>query len=253
MSTFVIVHGAFGGGWEWTRVARILRDQGHDVWTPTLTGLGDRAHLAHRGVGLSTHIRDVLALLELEDLRRVVLCGASYGGMPVTGAADGAPERVAGVVYVDALVPRDGQSALDLLPASFRASVAARSRSRARGAWNVPVPLQVLPPRGGIPDERWSHYVSRLVPQPAATFSDAIRLTGAVDGLPRGFVRCTGSNLENDPIERIATRIRKRRWPYREIEAPHDPHLFDPLGTARIILRLSRELRGRQPRGPRSA
>ena len=100
MSIFVIVHGGFGGGWEWTPVAQLLRERGHSVFTPTLTGMGERSHLGPR-VGLSTHIEDIVAVLEFEDLHNVVLCGASYGGMPITGAVDRASERIALLVYID--------------------------------------------------------------------------------------------------------------------------------------------------------
>lgn len=107
MATFVIVHGGFGGGWEWTPVAQLLRERGHEVFTPTLTGMGERAHLGPQ-VRLITHVEDIVAVLEFEDLDRVVLCGASYGGMAVTGAAGRAPDRIALLVYMDALVPRNG-------------------------------------------------------------------------------------------------------------------------------------------------
>lgn len=243
LARFVIIHGAFGGGWEWTPVAKLLGRDGHEVWTPTLTGLGDRAHLGNSSVGLGTHILDLVSLLETEDLRDVVLCGASYGGMPATGAADRVPERLAGLVYVDGLVPNDGQSALDLLPASLRESVRARAQARGSDAWTVPVPEGVLPPRDGLPAERWSQYVSRLVPQPAATFSEAIRLTSGIRRVPRGFVRCTKGVIKDDPIEPMGARARRENWPYREIATPHDPHLFDPQGAARVLVEMSRLLR----------
>src|SRR3954466_725867 len=125
MSTFVVVHGGFGGGWEWTPVARRLRARGHHVVTPTLTGMGERAHLAGVDVTIDTHVQDIAAVIEMEDLTDVVLCGHSYGGVPVTGAADRVPERLRLLIYIDALVPRDGESALNLLPEWFRAEAPA--------------------------------------------------------------------------------------------------------------------------------
>src|SRR4051794_40381551 len=95
MATFVIVHGAWGGGWGWREVATALRAAGHEVFTPTLTGLGERAHLARPETDLTTHVRDVVGVLECEDLRDVLLVGHSYGGMVITGAADRAPDRLA--------------------------------------------------------------------------------------------------------------------------------------------------------------
>src|SRR5688572_5783061 len=118
MSTFVLVHGAFGGGWEWTPVAGILRRNAHEVFTPTLTGMGERHHLGP-SVGLATHIEDLVAVLEYEILDDVILCAASYGGMAATAAADRVPHRVEMLLYIDALIPHDGQCGLDLLPAGF--------------------------------------------------------------------------------------------------------------------------------------
>lgn len=240
MSEFVIVHGGFGGGWEWTEVAKDLRSRGHEVYTPTLTGMGERSHLGP-GIGLATHVEDVLSVIEYEDLRDVVLCGASYGGMAVTGAADRIPDRIRLVIYIDALVPRDGQSGLDLLPAAFGAT--ARAQGDAQGHGWVPIPEAILPPEGLIPTEKRSAFVARLRPQPLATFTEPIRLTGAVDHLPRAFVRCTGGALDvgGDPIAPFGVRAQDQGWLYRELNAPHDPHLFDPAGTASVLHDLEAE------------
>jgi pimeloyl-ACP methyl ester carboxylesterase len=234
MSTFVIVHGGFGGGWEWTPVAQRLRGRGHLVFTPTLTGMGERSHLGP-DIGLATHVEDVVALLSFEDLHDVVLCGASYGGMTITGAADRAADRVRLLVYVDALVPGDGETGLDLLPATFGEMVRAAADEQGHG-W-VAVPDAVLPPKGLIPEDDRVRYVARLRPQPVATFTEPVNLTNAVNRLPRAFIRCTGGDLDigGDPIEPMAAKARTEGWLYQELPAPHDPHLFDPEGTAAIL------------------
>jgi pimeloyl-ACP methyl ester carboxylesterase len=236
MATFVIVHGAFGGGWEWTPVAGVLRGRGHVVFTPTLTGMGERAHLGPE-VRLATHVEDVVAVLELEDLRDVVLCGASYGGMAVTGAADRVADRIRLLIYVDALVPRDGQSGLDLLPGGFGDMVHAAAGEHGHG-W-VPIPPEILPPAGLIPEEERGRYMTRLRAQPVATFTDPVRLTGVLDRLPRAFVRCIAGDLAvaggGDPVAPMAARARAEGWTYRELAAPHDPQLFDPAGTAAVL------------------
>lgn len=238
MATFVIVHGAFGGGWEWTPVAQALRELGHDVFTPTLTGMGERRHLGPEA-GLTTHVEDIVAVLEFEDLHNVILCGSSYGGMAVTGVADRVPERIALVVYIDALVPRDGQSGLDILPAWFGDSVRAAANEH---GW-APIPLAVLPPEGLIPEEERARYVARLQQQPIATFTEPVRLTGAGDHLPCAFIRCTGGVLEGDPIAPMAARARTEGWLYRELAAPHDPHLFNPTATAAVLHELATAVR----------
>ena len=238
MATFVIVHGGFGGGWEWTPVALALRVQGHIVFTPTLTGMGERVHLGP-DVGLATHVEDVVAMLEFEDLDEVILCGASYGGMPVTGAADRVADRIRLIAYVDALVPADGQSALDLLPEGFGDMVRAAADDLGHG-W-VSIPPALLPPEGLIAEKDRGRYVARLRDQPVATFTDPIHLTGAVDRVARAFVRCTAGDLDvgGDPIEAMAVRARTEGWLYRELSAPHDPHLFDPAGTAAVLHELA--------------
>jgi pimeloyl-ACP methyl ester carboxylesterase len=114
-SAAVLVHGGFHGRWCWKKVRRILRDRGWTVFTPTLTGLGEGAHLASASVTLETHIQYVLGVLEAEELRDVVLCGHSPGGMVITGVADRAPERISHLIYLEAIAPADGQSALDVV------------------------------------------------------------------------------------------------------------------------------------------
>jgi len=129
-STYVLVHGAWHGGWCWKKVAPALRAAGHVVYTPTLTGLGERAHLANPAIDLATHVADVVNLLEAEELDKVVLVGHSYGGMVVTGVADRAADRIGRLVYLDAANPKDGQSLVDV-------AVRSSSRSGPSGVWST--------------------------------------------------------------------------------------------------------------------
>src|SRR5579859_6610796 len=113
MAIFVLVHGGFHGGWCYARVAAELRAEGHDVYTPTLSGLGERAHLANHLINLSTHIQDIVAVIDTNDLQDVILCGHSYGGVVITGVAGLIGERIRTLFYLDAAVPEDGQSLFD--------------------------------------------------------------------------------------------------------------------------------------------
>jgi pimeloyl-ACP methyl ester carboxylesterase len=240
MSTFVVVHGGFGGGWEWTPVARRLRARGHLVVTPTLTGMGERAHLAGVDVTIDTHVQDIAAVIEMEDLTDVVLCGHSYGGVPVTGAADRVPERLRLLIYIDALVPRDGESALNLLPEWFRAEALATADAEGR----VPMPAVLEPPRGWVDEQERIRYVRRLGPQPLGSLTEPVRLSGAVDAVPTAFVRCTRAAPPGDPIAAIAQRARARGWAYRELPVPHDPQLLCPDGTAGLLQELAQSTPG---------
>ena len=169
MATFVIVHGAFGGGWQWREVAALLRARGHDVFTPSLTGFGERVHLATPETGLETHIQDILNVLRYEDLHQVVLACQSYGGMVVTGVADRMPERLAHLVYLNALVPEDGQSAFDLLPPAMRQRFEEAARTAGEG-WRIPVPPLEDDPRIA------AFARGRHVPSLLRMFAEPIRL-----------------------------------------------------------------------------
>lgn len=249
VSTFVIVHGAWGGGWEWSGVARRLRARGHEVFTPTLTGMGERAHLCPtEPIGLAAHVADLVSLVEFEDLRDVVLCGASYGGMPVTGAAERLVDRLRLLIYVDALVPLDGQSALDLLPASFGDMVVAGLAEHGPG-WRAPQPADLfdaLMPPGSLPDHVRDAYQARVRDHPAASFVEPVRLTGVIDSLPRAFVRCTTGEFSEavggDPIQACAEGALAEGWPYRELTAPHDPQVYNPAGTTALLEELAETL-----------
>src|SRR3954452_9415811 len=117
--TYVLVHGAWGGGWQWAPVAERLRAQGHRVFTPTQTGLGERKHLLSRDITIDTFVEDIVNMLEAEDLRDVVLVGHSFGGISITGAADRVPDRIRHLVYLDALIVQGGQSVFDGMPAEI--------------------------------------------------------------------------------------------------------------------------------------
>lgn len=233
MATFVIVHGGWGGGWEWTPVARKLGERGHEVFTPTLTGLGERAHLGSHAA-LSDHIDDIVAVFRFEELRDVVLCGQSYGGMVVTGVADRMPDSIRLVAYLDAFVPRDGQAIKDLVPGEFRDPIL---QAGERGDAGFPYLEELWPPEGLIPERTRASYIARMVPHPLRTMTEPIRLSGAVDRLARAFVRCTGGERGDaeEYLAPFAARARDEGWVYRESATPHDLHLFDPEGTAAIL------------------
>lgn len=246
MATFVIVHGAWGGGWEWSPVADILRRHGHRAFTPTLTGMGERAHLSPgEPVGLGTHIDDIVAVLEFERLRDVVLCGASYGGMSATGAADRAADRVRLLVYVDGLIPVPGRPAIDLFPAGVAGLI--REGLAAHGpAWRLPMLaglFEALIPAGSVPEAVRQDYLDRIRAHPAASFIEPVPLTGAVESVPRAFVRCTAGawadHVGGDPVAAAAACAREAGWTYREINVPHDPQVFDAEGIARLMIELA--------------
>ena len=189
MATFVLVHGAWHGGWCWSRVRRALQAEGHEVFTPTLTGLGERSHLLSREVDLQTHVDDVANLLQWEDLTDVVLCGHSYGGCVISGAADQAAKRIGALVYLDAFVPKDGESVHDMLPPEARDGQLQSAREFGDG-WRVPpIPAEFF--NVNAADRAWVD--SLCTPQPLATFQQGVRIKGGLDAIAnRSFIFAAG-------------------------------------------------------------
>jgi len=251
MATFLIAHGAWSGGWAWAGMRMRLRAAGHELFTPTYTGLGERAHLASPAIDLETHVQDLLGVLLCEDLRDVVLVGHSYGGMVITGVADRAPERLARLVYLDAFVPRDGESLFDLVPHENRAAMRARAAAEGDG-WR-------LPPNP-LPEETDPEVVrvitARLAPQPLRTFEQPLRLARGEPALPRTFVFCTRSDA-GDVFRPFAERARREPgWQHLELDATHIPHLVAPDLLARLLDAVARDAAPRHaapsPRPPAS-
>lgn len=232
--TFVLVAGGWHGGWCWKRVTPLLRAAGHGVHAPTLTGLGERAHLLDRDIGLGLHVLDVVNVLEYEDLGGVTLVGHSYGGMVISGVAGRVPERIARLVYLDAFVPEDGQSLFDLLRPERR-EVYLRGAREHGGGWRVPPP----PPRAlgvtGEEEARW--LAAKLTPQPLRTFEEPAWLADPTSAaLPRTYIHCTAGLLAPS-FAPFAERFRDAPgWRYHELETGHDAMLTAPEELAGALL-----------------
>ncbi len=233
MATFVLVHGAWHGGWCWRRVVGPLRARGHQVFAPTLTGLGERVHLAGPEVDLDTHIEDVIGLLRAEELSGVVLCGHSYGGMVITGVAERAAKRIDTLIYLDAFVPEDGQSVFQLMGPE-RAGGIREQASRTGDGWRVdPMPAEVFQVRDAG-DIAWVD--RRCVPQPIATFGQPIASAGAIGAVRRRiYIRA-----DNDRVTAYAHCAEHARnaadWDYHDVPAGHDVMIDAPDALAGILL-----------------
>ena len=184
MTTFVLVHGAWHGGWCWRRVADLLERRGHKVFAPTLTGLGERSHLMNGSINLDTHITDVVNVLTWEDLSGVVLVGHSYGGWPISGAIEQAFDRIASVVYLDAFVPEDGQKPLDLASEFARKGTL---EAMARGDVSRPGPPAAI---FHVNDKDQAWVDGKLTPQPVGVMLQPIKLSGARERLgKKAYIR----------------------------------------------------------------
>jgi pimeloyl-ACP methyl ester carboxylesterase len=238
MATFVLVHGAWCGGWVFRRLVPYLRDAGHEVYTPTLTGLGERVHLASPDIDLDTHITDIVNVLKYEDLRDVVLVGWSYGGTVITGVADRVPERVAQLIYLDARVPENGQTDYDLEPGG-EAYIAedAESATAAGSPGFAPIPVDGT--RAHITEEALQAWVlDGFTPHPLATWTQPIHLGNpAANAIPRAFIFCTEDRNPDMPDSIYLDRVRSDpAWRYREMTANHSAPITRPRETAAALL-----------------
>ena len=228
--TFVLVHGAWHGGWCWRRVADRLRGSGHAVFTPTLTGLGERSHLLRAGIELSTHVTDVVNVMTWERLSDVVLCGHSYGGMVISGVAEQMTAAIRSIVFLDAFVPQNGESALDLTgPAVQEITRAALQRG------DLAVPPRPAEAFGvNAADRAW---VDRMcVPQPIGAFTEKIVLTGARDRIARkSFIRA--ASYANPGFDRaLAAAKSDPAWRTYEVSCGHDVMVDAPDRLTEILL-----------------
>jgi pimeloyl-ACP methyl ester carboxylesterase len=230
MTTFVVTHGAWGAGWFWKKMRPLMHARGHAIFTPTYTGIGERAHLLQRSVNLETHITDVLQVLKFEDLHQVVLVGHSYGGMVATGVADRAADRIAQVVYVDAFVPRNGDSALSLQPSGEAERIRTLARDAGDG-WLIPP--NPMPADSSPEDIAWG--TPKRTPQPLACFEQALALQGAVESLPRGYIYCEKSR-PGDVFRQFYERAQSEAgWKHTQMPTSHNPQVTMPIELMEIL------------------
>lgn len=231
VATFVLIHGAWHGGWSWQKVTPYLRSAGHDVLTPTLTGLGERSHLLSPDVSLSTHIEDVVNLLFYEDLHDAILVGHSYGGMLLEAAAAAMPDRVTHLVYLDALVPDEGQSVFDVLPEAREEWT--MNAIEIHGARVYPFPREYLAGWGITDPAEVAWLEARLTPHPLATEEEPLELPGPrVEHVTSCYIRCCGEPGNPVPMSRQATKAKNLGMEYFEVATGHNALFTAPRETA---------------------
>jgi pimeloyl-ACP methyl ester carboxylesterase len=232
---YVLIHGAWHGGWCWSRVADPLRAAGHRVYTPTQTGLGERSHLLSREITLDTFIADIVNLLEWEDLRDVVLVGHSFGGISATGAADRVAARIRHIVYLDALILDNGQSVFDTMSPDFVAS-RRRLADETSGGVSLPVPNPASLGVTDAADMAWLR--AKCTPHPLSTYDSALILGHDLgNGLPATYVAVTPAFPALADSRRYAQG--RGDWQYLEVEAGHDAMVTSPRAVLDILVRLA--------------
>lgn len=239
MAAFVLVHGAWQGTSTWDWVVHELEKAGHKVYVPTLTGLGAHAHQLTPEVNLETHIRDVLGLLSYEGLQKVILVGHSYAGMIITGVAEQAKDRLARLVYVDAFIPDDGQSALQLLPDAIQQAFRTQAQTEGDG-WRLKGSEHQLD-LWGLKEGNARDFVrSKLCDFSLNCFNQPINLTSnAAAALDRTYIACTADGYPARVVfQQFAERAKRESWRYHELPTGHDCHVEMPEEFSHLLLSL---------------
>jgi pimeloyl-ACP methyl ester carboxylesterase len=237
VATYVLVHGGGHGGWCYAKVTALLRAAGHDVYAPSLTGCGDRAHVLSDRVDLETHITDVVNLLYYDDLRDVILVGHSYGGMVITGIADRAHDRVSKLVYLDAANPKNHQSLVDV-----SGPIIESTRPHGQVVDGVELVLVPFPGSGafyGVTDPQDLAWMDdRLTPHPWACFEQQLDLRNEAElwAIPQYHVVCTSTLATRDPQLMADARDRGRLW---DIDTGHDLMITEPVAVTEALLEIA--------------
>ena len=231
--TFVLVHGAWHGGWCWRRVADLLEKQGHKVFTPTLTGLGERSHLLRAGIDVSTHVTDVVNVIKWEGLRDVVLCGHSYGGLVVSGVAEQAADKIGSIVFLDAFVPENGDSMAGLTSDAVREQLKA---ANARGDLGVPARSAAA----FLVNEKDQAWVDAMcVPQPIGTMTEVMKLTGARETIAKKSYIRAGA-YPNPGFDKALERVKAdKSWRVYSVPCGHDVMVDMPDRLAEILVEVA--------------
>src|SRR5262245_15178003 len=258
MATFMLVHGGFHGSWCWSRLIPLLEAAGHVAFGPSLTGLGDRAHLLSPEVGLNTHIQDITQLLRKQELRDVILVGHSYAGLVITAVADQVPDRIGHLVYFDTFIPQNGEAMADIVPGVI--SQLKQEAHRQGDGWRVP-PFKELPfGIGGLygvteePDLSWVRAMER--PQSLRTFEEPLELTAPdiVSRFPRTHIWCTGGGFIFSLIRRLlmprTLPPQGAGWRLRRLPTGHDAMITMPQELARLLLEAAEVTAEHAPHAP---
>jgi pimeloyl-ACP methyl ester carboxylesterase len=232
--TYVLVHGAWHGGWCWKSVAQILRAHGHQVYAPTLSGLGERAHLISDAIDLGVFIQDVVNVLEYEDLSDVILVGHSFGGLPLIGTADRVPKRIRQLVFLDAVVLDHGETAFSRLPPGVAAARISQAMETSNGL-TIPVPPASA---FGVTEPAQVALLERYcTPHPLRTFDSPMILNGPIGGdIPKAYIQCVDPVYV--PLQTSRDFVRPRKgWAWDEIATGHDAMLSAPDALAAMLLK----------------
>ncbi len=232
MHTFLFVHGGMLGGWCWRAVRKHLEEQGHLALTPTLTGLGEKQHLASPNIDLDVHITDIANIILYEDLENVILVGHSYGGMVIRGVADNLPNKIQRLIYIDALLPQDGESMLGIVDEGISSYLIKRAEEDGDG-WQVPPPpaQNYLFPRQD--DIDW--VAAKSTPHPLKSFQQRLFLKNPNKHCRSDFIKCTRDHA----LDPMLSRAKDMHIPCHLIDTGHFPMVTEPAKLGDLLLEIT--------------
>ena len=233
--TFVLVHGAWYGGWCWDKVAQALRAQGHNVSTPTCPGVGEQAHLLSKDISLTTFITSITNHILYQNVSDVILVGGGFGGVVISGVADRIPHLIQRLVFVDAMVLASGLSVFEAQPAAVTLKRQQQVESMGKG---IAIPAPPASAYGHMDQETLAWLTARLTPHPVGTYQEKLVLNNPLgNGRPRIYVDCIASPFE--PLVEVKKHLRSQKgWEWAELNTHHDPMITDPLVLADFLAKV---------------
>jgi len=234
---FVLVHGAWYGGWCWDKVAQRLREQGHTVTTPTCPGMGEHAHMLSKDISLSTFITSISNHIAYQNMDDVVLVGSGFGGVVISGVADHIPFMLKHLVYVDAMVLENGMSVFEGQPAAVTQKRLQQVAAQGKGI-AIPAPAVNADAYRGVDKKTLGWLAQRLTPQPVGTYQEKLVLNNALgNGVPRTYVDCTASPFA--PLVEVKQNLKRQPgWNWVELATHHDPMITEPQMLSDFLARV---------------
>ncbi|MFL2840644.1 MAG: alpha/beta fold hydrolase [Pseudohongiellaceae bacterium] len=234
MATYVLVHGAWHGGWVWRWVRKLLEQNNHQVFTPTMAGLGERAQLMSKNLSIDTLVTDIENNLRDEELQDVILVGHSFGGVVISGVAERLPSRIKQLIYLDAVVLEDGESIFDCMHPNI---VSERKKLANESSNGMSLPIPSAEDLGIFDDSQWEFVKQRLTPQPLSTYSTPLTLKQLPgEGKPCTYIVCT--NPSYLPLQWARKRVEGYGWPIIPIESGHDAMISAPEALSKILMEM---------------
>ena len=231
---FLLIHGAWHGGWVWNEISEILRYQRYSVTTPTLTGLGEKKHLLSPKITIETFIEDVVNHIIFENLNNIILVGHSFAGSVISGVADRLKDRIQKLIYFDAMILIDGQKPFDITP---KETVEQRIELAKKFGNNISIPAPSADAFGVFDIKKSLLLEEKLTPHPLSAFQSKLILKNEVgNGIPLSYIFCTKPVYKS--LESSREVVRKMKWPIFELNAGHDAMLTHPKETLNLLMKI---------------